>query len=191
MGRVPVKAVPSALLLAVRGTISSVTGAQYNTSDNGSGRGAVPSIPLSEDRPGAAGNPGDDGQSIGSLVRDATAHLSTLVRAEVELAKSEVTSEIKKGVKGSVFFVVALTVLLFSLFFLFFTLAEGLADLGLYRWAAFGIVFLLMLAVAGLAGFLGYRKVRKIRAPERTISTTKDTVAALKHRGGHAEQIGT
>lgn len=171
--------------------MSAVTGVQHNASDNGSGRAAVPSIPLSEDRPGATGNFGDDSQSIGSLVRDATAHLSTLVRAEVELAKSEVTSEIKKGIKGSVFFVVALTVLLFSLFFLFFTLAEGLADLGLYRWAAFGIVFLLMLAVAGFAGFLGYRKVRKIHAPERTISTTKDTVAALKSRGGRAGQIGT
>lgn len=168
-----------------------MTGVRHNTSDNGSGRGAVPSIPLSEDRPGAAGYSGDNGQSIGSLVRDATTHLSTLVRAEVELAKSEITSEIKKGVKGSVFFIVALTVLLFSLFFLFFTLAEGLADLGLYRWAAFGIVFLLMLLLAGLSGFLGYRKVRKIRAPEQTISTTKDTVAKLKHRGGRAEQIGT
>ncbi|MGH3622445.1 MAG: hypothetical protein ACRDQ5_11745, partial [Sciscionella sp.] len=56
-----------------------MTGAQYNTSDNGSGHGAVPSIPRSEDRPGAAGNPGDDGQSIGSLVRDATASLGFAV----------------------------------------------------------------------------------------------------------------
>jgi uncharacterized membrane protein YqjE len=161
---------------------------QRDTSGNGTSHAAVPSIPLSEDYPATRSGAADT--SIGGLVRDASTHLSTLIRAEVELAKSEVTAEVKKGVKGSVFFVVALTVLLFSLFFFFFALAELLYDLGLYRSAAFGIVFVLMLAVAGLFGFLGYRKVRKIRAPERTISSAKDTMSALRSRGGgeHAEQ---
>lgn len=45
--------------------------------------------------------------------------MSTLVRAEVALAKAEVTGEVKKGVQGSVFFIIALTVLLFSTFFFF------------------------------------------------------------------------
>lgn len=131
---------------------------------------AVTSIPLSEESTSAPSE-----QSVGSLVRDATTQLSTLVRAEVELAKTEITGEVKKGLKGSVFFVLALTVLGFSLFFLFFTLAEGLAQLGLWRWAAFGIVFLLMLLVAGLFALLGYMRVRKVRAPERTIKSLKDT----------------
>ena len=82
----------------------------------------LPSIPLS---PEPVTAPAD--QSIGGLVREATAQMSTLVRAEVELAKTEVTAEVRKGVQGSVFFIVALTILLFSLFFLFFTLAELLA----------------------------------------------------------------
>ena len=34
-------------------------------------------------------------QSIGNLVKEATAHVSTLVRAEVELARAEVTAEVK------------------------------------------------------------------------------------------------
>lgn len=140
-----------------------------NGSRGGAGWTAVTSIPLSEE--GTA----PDGQSIGSLVRDAMTHLSTLVRSEVELAKTELAGEMKKAVKGSVYFVLALTVLGFSLFFLFFTLAEGLAQLGLWRWAAFGIVFLVMLLVAGLLALLGYVRVRKIRAPKRTIETLKDT----------------
>jgi uncharacterized membrane protein (DUF485 family) len=122
--------------------------------------------------------------SIGGLVRDATAHLSTLVRAEVELAKSEVAGEIKKGVKGSVYFIVALTVLLFSLFFFFMFLGFGFYDW--FGWplsGAFALVFGLMLATTAAFGFLGYRKVRKIRAPQRTIDSAKDTVAALRHRG--------
>ncbi|MGZ4517085.1 MAG: phage holin family protein [Mycobacteriaceae bacterium] len=128
----------------------------------------VASIPLTDLKDHSAGN-----GSIGSLVRDATEQISTLLRAEVELAKTEVTGEVKKGVRGSVFFIAALTVALFSAFFLFFTLAEVI-DIWLPRWAAFGIVFLAMLLVAAMFAFLGYQKVRKIRKPEKSIDAMKD-----------------
>ncbi|MDQ2583313.1 phage holin family protein [Saccharothrix yanglingensis] len=152
-----------------------MTSARENT--NGSGLPPVPSIPLTAESPAVIAGE----TSVGGLVRDATAHLSTLVRAEVELAKSEVAGEIKKGVKGSVYFIVALTVLLFSSFFFFFFGAE-LLDVWLPRWSAFLIVFGLMLVTAGLFAFLGYRKVKKLRAPQRTIDSARDTVAALRHR---------
>ena len=47
-------------------------------------------------------------------------------------------------------------------------------------WSA-GIVFVFIIAVAGLSAYIGYRKVRQVRAPQRTIDTTKSTVAALRH----------
>jgi Putative Actinobacterial Holin-X, holin superfamily III len=140
------------------------------------GLGAVPYIPLSSDDETATNS-----QSIGSLVSEATQHLSTLVRAEVELAKSEVVGEVKKGVKGSVYFVIAGVVALYSSFFFFFFLGELLSE-WLQRWAAFGIVFVLMLLVAGLFALLGIRKMKKLRAPERTISSFRETAAALKPR---------
>jgi hypothetical protein len=59
-------------------------------------------------------------------------------------------------------------------------LAEGLNALGLYRWLSYLIVFLLLLAVVGMCGWLGVKKVKKVKAPERTIATSKDTVAYLK-----------
>jgi hypothetical protein len=136
----------------------------------------VPSIPLTADDPTAE-------QSIGGLVRDATAHVSTLVRAEVELAKGELKAEVKKGVKGGVYFIAALAILAFSMFFLFMALGYLLYDIGLPLSASFGIVFLLMLISAGLLGFLGYRRFRKIQAPHKTIESARDTVAALRHRG--------
>ncbi|MBO0856494.1 MAG: phage holin family protein, partial [Nocardia sp.] len=77
-----------------------------NGHDSGRNR-TITSIPLSEVDPTATA-------SVGELVRNATEQVSTLVRAEVELAKAEVTGEIKKGLQGSVFFIAALTVLLFS-----------------------------------------------------------------------------
>jgi hypothetical protein len=142
------------------------------------GLGAVPYIPLSSDD----GSPnGADGQSIGNLVGQATQHLSTLVRAEVELARSEVVGEAKKGLKGSVYFIIAGVVALYSSFFFFFFLGELLSE-WLKRWAAFAIVFGFMLVVAAVFGLLGFRKLKKIRAPERTITSVKDTAAALKPR---------
>lgn len=119
-----------------------------------------------------------DNPSIGDLVRDATTQVSTLVRAEVELAKAEITRDVKKGLTGSVFFILALVVLLYSTFFMFFFLAE-LLDTWLWRWAAFLIVFVLMLVVTAVFAFLGYRKVRKIRGPQQTIESVKETTAAL------------
>jgi uncharacterized membrane protein YqjE len=118
---------------------------------------------------------------LGELVRDAATHFSTLFRAEVELAKAEVTTEVRKGVKGSIFFIVALTIVLFSLFFLFITMAEVLA-VWLPQWAGFGIVFALMLATAAGFALVGWRRVRSIRKPERTISTVRDTGAVLTRR---------
>ncbi|MCW1959927.1 MAG: phage holin family protein, partial [Mycobacterium sp.] len=116
--------------------------------------------------------------SIGELVRDATTQVSTLMRAEVELAKAEITRDVKKGLTGSVFFILALVVLLYSTFFMFFFLAE-LLDTWLWRWAAFLIVFILMLVVTGVFALLGYLKVRRIRGPQQTIESVKETTAAL------------
>ena len=143
---------------------------------NGDRKNGVPttvtSIPLVDPNAMPA-NP-----SIGDLVKDATTQVSTLVRAEVELAKAEITRDVRKGLTGSVFFILALVVLLYSTFFMFFFLAE-LLDNWLYRWAAFLVVFLLMIAVTAVFALLGYVKVRRIRGPQQTIESVKETTAAL------------
>jgi uncharacterized membrane protein YqjE len=145
----------------------------------------LPSIPLSPEPVKASGE-----QSIGGLVREASMHVSTLVRAEVELARSEITAEVRKGLQGSIFFIVALVILLFSLFFAFFALGE-LLDIWLNRAAAFAIVFGLMLLAAALFGLLGYRRVRKIRKPERTISSLRDSAQVLTHRNRSGADAAT
>ncbi|MCW2720449.1 phage holin family protein [Pseudonocardia sp.] len=145
----------------------------------------LPSIPLAKEPVTPAGE-----QSIGALVKEATAHVSTLVRAEVELARAEVTAEVKKGLQGSIFFVIALVIALFSLFFLFFALGEVLA-IWLPRWAAFSIIFGVMILGAALFGLLGYQRVRKIRKPERTISSLKDSAQVLSHRGRSSSDVAT
>ena len=115
--------------------------------------------------------------SIGDLVKDATAQVSTLVRAEVELAKAEITRDVKKGLTGSVFFILALVVLFYSTFFFFFV-AE-LLDEWLWRWAAFLIVFGIMVVVTAVLALFGYLKVRRIRGPQKTIASVKEIPGAF------------
>ncbi|HYZ08969.1 MAG TPA: phage holin family protein [Pseudonocardiaceae bacterium] len=164
--------------------MSPVSSAQTSPDINGQARGdtspapvRVPSIPLSAER-----SPQFTEASVGGLVKEATIQLSTLIRSEVELAKTEVTAEVGKALKGSVFFIVALTVLLFSLFFLFLALGEVL-DIWLPRSAAFSVVFVLMVLIAALSGLLGFRRVRSIRKPERTITSVRETAHLASRRG--------
>ena len=145
------------------------------TTGRGAGNGApgsITSIPLT------ALDPDVSQASIGELVKNATSQMSTLVRAEVELAKAEVTGEVKKGLQGSVFFILAGTIALFSTFFAFFFLGELLSQ-WLPRWAAFLIVFGIQVVAAALLGLLGYLRVRKIRAPSKTIDSVKEMSTLL------------
>ncbi|WP_343599598.1 phage holin family protein [Mycobacterium sp.] len=116
--------------------------------------------------------------SIGDLVKDATAQMSTLVRAEVELARAEITRDVKRGLTGSVFFIAALVVLFYSTFFFFFFLAE-LLDTWLWRWVAFLIVFGVMTVVTALLALVGFLRVRRIRGPRRTIASVRETRTAF------------
>lgn len=116
--------------------------------------------------------------SIGELVKDATAQVSTLVRAEVELARAEITRDVKKGLAGSIFFVGALAVLVYSTFFFFYFAAELLAT-WMWRWAAFLIVFVVMIGAAAALGLFGYLKVRRIRGPRDTIDSVKEARTAF------------
>ncbi|HEX6352354.1 phage holin family protein [Actinophytocola sp.] len=163
-----------------------MTSARENSHGNGSGLPRVPSIPLSDDTGSAAD------QSIGALVKDATTHVSTLVRAEFELAKNELVGEVKKGVTGSVYFIVALVLVLLFIPFGLVAIALGINDTFDWEdhpWWGFLIVFFLAFLGAGALAFLGIRKFKRIRAPQRAIDSAKDTMAALRSRGDDEHEL--
>nr|WP_306428449.1 MULTISPECIES: phage holin family protein [unclassified Corynebacterium] len=126
----------------------------------------VNAIPL---RDVDAGNNG----SIGSLVSDATSQMSSLFRAEVELAKAELAQEAKKGAIGGGLFGVAGVIALYSSFFFFFMIAEVL-KIWLASWAAYLIVFLVMIGLAAILALIGLKKVKKIGAPKKTIQSVNE-----------------
>lgn len=110
--------------------------------------------------------------SIGTLVKEATDQLSTLVRSELELAKAEVKGEVKKATAGSVMLIVGGVVALLAMPFLFVAAAEGLAN-AVPRWLAYLIIWALFIVIALALVFLGIKKMKKLRAPQRTIDSMK------------------
>ena len=127
------------------------------------------------------GRSGTDEPSIGTLVQSAMADISTLVRAEVELAKAEVGRSAKKAGVGAGAFGAAGVVLAFSVFFFGIALAEFLTWLGLERWISYLIVWGLLVVVAVIAALIGRRIIKRIEKPERTLETLHDLPEVL-HR---------
>lgn len=146
------------------------------------GSGSVPSIPLTDPNLGRGGEP-----TIGNLVKDATANVSTLFRAEVKLAKAEIVGEAKKAGAGTGLLIGAGVMLLYASFFFFFFLAELLA-VWLPSWAAYGIVFLLLLVLTIAAAFVGYLVFRRVRAPKKTIASVKEVSSVLPTSGGSSAE---
>lgn len=118
--------------------------------------------------------------SLGSLVASATKDLSLLVRSEVALAKVELRAEAKHAVKGGSMFGVAAVLAILSVILLSIAAAYGLTALGMAPGWAFLIVAAVYLLAAGVLALIGKKQVGKVGAPERTIRTTKASVAALK-----------
>ena len=119
---------------------------------------------------------------LGSLVRELTEDLSTLVRQELELAKAETKLEVVRAGKAGGAFGGAglagwLTVLFVSLAVMF--ALGAVMPLG---WAAL-IVAVIWGAVAAALFVVGRRKMRTVNlVPEKTVETVKEDVQWLQNR---------
>lgn len=125
----------------------------------------VNAIPLSDvdTRPKGQG-------SIGDLVKDATAQASSLIRSEVELAKTEIAQSGKKVGLGVGLFAAAGVIIAYSSFFLFLALA-WLLDHFMPRSLAFLVVFLIMAALTAILALVGVKQLKGAKKPERTINS--------------------
>ena len=124
--------------------------------------------------------PANDDPTIGKLVGDVSNDVSSLIRSEIELAKTELKFSAKAGGVGiglfaAAAFLLVLAVIMLSVAFAYFIHFTGL-DLA---WC-FLIVFGFYALVAAVLGLFGYRSVRKVRGPEASIEQIKETKAVLK-----------
>ncbi len=123
---------------------------------------------------------GETSRSLGHLVSDATRDLSALVKNEIALAKIELRDDAKAAAKGGAMFGAAAALGLLALILLSFAAVYGLVALGLAQGWSFLIVAAVFLLVAGILALIGKKALTRIRPPERTITTTKETITVLR-----------
>ena len=119
-------------------------------------------------------------RSVGELLGDITADLSTLMRQEMDLAKAELRETADHAKAGGAMFGGAAVSGQLALLFLSLALWWALGDLIGLGWSAL-VVGLLWAVVAGALAAAGRARLRQMTpvAP-RTIDTTKDIPEALR-----------
>ncbi|MFE3899661.1 phage holin family protein [Streptomyces sp. NPDC059153] len=125
-------------------------------------------------------NAGSADRSLGQLVAAATAEMSALVHDEIALAKAEVRQDVKRGVTGSVVFVIAGVLVLFAIPVLSFAAAYGIHYLGLGLALSFTIVGVAFILLGVLLALFAIAKLKKVKPPERSIASAKQTAAVLQ-----------
>jgi amino acid transporter len=118
--------------------------------------------------------------TIGRLVADASRDMSTLIRSEIALAKSELKVSVKNGGTGAGLFAAAAFIGVLAIIMLSVAFAYFLHMTGLHLAWCFLIVFGVYLLIAALLGFLGTKKVKKVRAPERAIHQAQEAKTIFK-----------
>ena len=142
--------------------------------------------------------PGGSEQSIGDLVSAATRDVSQLVRFELDLAKLELKSDVRRLAVGGALLAIGGFVACLVLFLLCFAFAYGLAALGIWLWAAFLIVAGTCVLLTALAALIGITLVRHMTGMSKTRRSVAEGVSMLRgitHRsagsaGGPAGSTG-
>lgn len=139
-------------------------------------------VPETTDRPEVPALPGKDEPTIGKLVADATRDVSSLVRSEIALAKTELKVSVKAGGLGLGLFAGAAFLGVLAVIMLSVAIAYFLHMTGLHLAFCFLIVFVFYLLLAALLGFIGLKKVKQVRAPERAIHQAQE-MKNIRRRG--------
>jgi hypothetical protein len=117
-----------------------------------------------------------DERSLGDIVSDVTQDLTTLIRQEMDLAKTEMKQEVSKVGKGAGMLGGAGLAGWFLLLFLSFTLMYGLDEV-MPRWLAALIVAVIWAVVAAVLALTGKKAIKEAnpQLPE-TQQTLKEDV---------------
>ncbi|HEX2175589.1 MAG TPA: phage holin family protein [Nocardioidaceae bacterium] len=121
-----------------------------------------------------------DEPTIGRLVADASRDISSLVRGEIALAKSELKVSVRAGgigagLLGAAAFLGLLAIVLLSISIAYFI------DMipGINSAVAFLIVFGLYVVVAAVLGLVGVKKIKQVGPPERAIAQAQKSKEIL------------
>ncbi len=123
-------------------------------------------------------------ESVGGLVSLAVKDITQLIRYELDLAKIELKTDVRRIGIGAALFGLSAFVGCLVLMLLCFALAYGLMALGIWGWAAFLITAGACVLVAALAVGIGILSVKKFGGLPRTRRTVSDDLAILRRGDG-------
>jgi uncharacterized membrane protein YqjE len=123
-------------------------------------------------------------RSVGKLVVEVSEQVSTLVREEIELAKTEVREKVNKLIQGSVVGIAAAVFVVMGLAMIMHAIAWALNDYFFsdHVWIGFAIEGVFWFLVAGLAGLIAMRamKAGAPPTPDLAIEEAKRTKETLE-----------
>ena len=120
-------------------------------------------------------------RSLGTIVKDLTADLTTLFRSEIALLKLEFKDTVAKLGGGVALFAAAVFLGLFGLAFLFVTIVLGLVALGVAAWLSSLIVTVVLLVAAGVLAMMGKKKFSAVQfVPNTSIENIKTDIESIK-----------
>jgi uncharacterized membrane protein YqjE len=121
-------------------------------------------------------------QSIGDLVSVAARDISQLVRYELDLAKIELKTDVKRLGIGGALLAVGGFVACLVLVLLCFAFAYGLNALHIWLWASFLIAAGTCVLLTGLAALIGITMVRKMNGMSKTRTSLAEGMTMLRRR---------
>ena len=120
-------------------------------------------------------------RSLGKIIKDLTADVSSLFRSEIALLKLEIKDMVAKLGGGVAMFAGALFLGLIGLAFLFVTAVLGLVALGVPAWVSSLIVTVVLFIGAGVLAMMGKKKFAAVKfVPSESVEHIKSDIEVLK-----------
>ncbi|HEX6508427.1 MAG TPA: phage holin family protein [Chloroflexota bacterium] len=145
---------------------------------------AHPADHIKEERPTGAAAPKDD-RSLGDLFSDLSRETTTLIRQEVDLAKTELTHKATEVGKDAAFLAAGALVAYAGFLTLVAMLVIALVQLGVTWWLSALIVGVVVLGAGGFLVMSGINSLKRTSlAPTETIETLKEDAQWAKQQTG-------
>ena len=125
----------------------------------------------------------EEGRGVGDLLGDLGRQVSTLVRKEIDLARVELTSNIRRFTRGAAMVAAGGVVLYAGLLVLLAAIVFALIAAGLDGWLAALIVAVVTLAIGGGLLWMGVKQIQNTEmAPKQTAETVQENVEFVKEQ---------
>lgn len=121
-------------------------------------------------------------KSAGTLIKEVTEDLSTLIHKEIALAKQELGESISAKVKGAVIILIAASFGFFALIFVLLAMRDGFSEI-LPAWAADFASAAVLIALAVVGALIAKKKLATPISTELTKLSVREDVETLKSLG--------